>query len=411
MSSTKPQTLPERPDLDHLKKQARDLLNLARENDASALERLAHVARERAASPATVKLSDAQHALARSYGFSSWSELRHEVKRRRTALIESEGLPDDPEQRLDLVYQAIEQNDAARLKLLVRLDASLAHGWGERRPISHAVQFDRAELVEILVGAGVSPAADYGFPHDSLSWAITVGGLGAARRLLELGAPLDLWCSAGLGDVTRLSRFFDEQGPIAGASRHGVTRFDEAGRMLPKPPTEPREIVSDALYIAARNGQLEAARFLLDRGADPNFVGFNRAPVLHWAAYSGNQALLRLLLERGADPHAVDGAYRATYRVFAVRIAIEWSVHKVLLRVLSGDPALSRERDVAWGPPLHAAAAQGLDDHVQTLLEYGADPLEVDASGRSALDCARAAADAAARARVLSMLEALAFEK
>jgi ankyrin repeat protein len=349
MSDSKTKTLPERPDLDHLKKQARDLLSLERE-----------------------------------------------------------GLPDDPERRLDLMFEAIEQNDSVRVKLLLELDASLAHGWGERRPLAHAVQYDREEVVVLLVGAGVAPTADYGFPHDSLGWAITVGGLRAARGLVSLGAPLDLWCAAGLGERERLNDFFDEHGrPIPGASRHGVTRFDDAGKVLPKPPTDSVEIVSDALYIASRNGQLEAARYLLDRGADPNFLGFNGAPVLHWAAFSGNQALVRLLLERGADPQRLDGSYRATYRVFGVRNAIEWSLHHALSRILAGDPSLARERDASWGPPLHAAAEKGLDDHVQTLLEYGADPLETDATGRTALERARAAVDASARARVVAMLEAV----
>ncbi len=49
VSDSTNQTLPERPSLDHLKKQARDLLNLARTNDPSALAKLALVSRERAA--------------------------------------------------------------------------------------------------------------------------------------------------------------------------------------------------------------------------------------------------------------------------------------------------------------------------------------------------------------------------
>ncbi|HXD08697.1 MAG TPA: hypothetical protein VN653_01440 [Anaerolineales bacterium] len=50
--------LPSHPNLEHLKKQAKDLLQDLRQQDP------------------TVKLADAQHALARDYGFASWPKLK-----------------------------------------------------------------------------------------------------------------------------------------------------------------------------------------------------------------------------------------------------------------------------------------------------------------------------------------------
>lgn len=55
--------LPERPSLDHLRKQAKVLLRELRRRDPDA------------------KLTAAQHALARTYGFSSWQELKSHVQR------------------------------------------------------------------------------------------------------------------------------------------------------------------------------------------------------------------------------------------------------------------------------------------------------------------------------------------
>ncbi len=55
---------------------------------------------------------------------------------------------------------------------------------------------------------------------------------------------------------------------------------------------------------------------------------------------------------------------------FAIRIAIEWSLHRVLSRILAGDPSLARERERAGGRP-NAAAGKGLDDHVQTCSNTG----------------------------------------
>jgi hypothetical protein len=68
--------LPDRPDLDQLRRQARELLRAAAGGEPRAADRL------RAVSP-RVTLSAAQLALAREYGFQSWTALKAEVARRR----------------------------------------------------------------------------------------------------------------------------------------------------------------------------------------------------------------------------------------------------------------------------------------------------------------------------------------
>jgi hypothetical protein len=66
-----PRELPERPSFDHLKKQAKVLLRRMRQRDPAA------------------KLTTAQHALAREYGFASWRELRAHVETRSAQEIEA----------------------------------------------------------------------------------------------------------------------------------------------------------------------------------------------------------------------------------------------------------------------------------------------------------------------------------
>jgi hypothetical protein len=63
--------LPARPNLEFLKKQAKELL------------------RELQQSKPTTKLSDAQHALAREYGFASWPALHAQVERDGQAAVPS----------------------------------------------------------------------------------------------------------------------------------------------------------------------------------------------------------------------------------------------------------------------------------------------------------------------------------
>ena len=82
-----PDELPERPNLEQLKKQAKSLLHAAQANDAAAIERFAALpsfakisAAERAA--LTYALHDAQSVTAREHGFVSWNALREEVEAR-----------------------------------------------------------------------------------------------------------------------------------------------------------------------------------------------------------------------------------------------------------------------------------------------------------------------------------------
>jgi hypothetical protein len=68
--------LPGRPDLDQLRRQARELLRAAAANDEQALLRISVVSQKQT-------LSAAQLAIARDHGFPSWPKLRAEVLRRQ----------------------------------------------------------------------------------------------------------------------------------------------------------------------------------------------------------------------------------------------------------------------------------------------------------------------------------------
>ena len=57
--------LPEKPNLEHLKKQAKDLLRVLQRGDAA---------------PESPKLADAQHLIAREYGFANWAKLKEHVE-------------------------------------------------------------------------------------------------------------------------------------------------------------------------------------------------------------------------------------------------------------------------------------------------------------------------------------------
>ena len=74
-------TLPPRPNLDHLRRQARDLLRAARAGDDAATARIGAVS-------GRLTLADAQLAVAREYGFASWARLAAEVQARTMDLAQ-----------------------------------------------------------------------------------------------------------------------------------------------------------------------------------------------------------------------------------------------------------------------------------------------------------------------------------
>src|SRR5262249_34666686 len=70
--------LPARPNLEHLKKQAKELLQDFRQGVPAALERFQSLALK--STPTDAKLADAQHVIARDYGFASWPKLKEHVE-------------------------------------------------------------------------------------------------------------------------------------------------------------------------------------------------------------------------------------------------------------------------------------------------------------------------------------------
>src|SRR5579859_5193271 len=77
-------SLPQRPSLDQLRRQAKELKDSARAGESDAMQRV----RPYLAEGATVTLSVAQRAIAREYGFAGWPRLKAEVETRAMDLAQ-----------------------------------------------------------------------------------------------------------------------------------------------------------------------------------------------------------------------------------------------------------------------------------------------------------------------------------
>ena len=102
------------------------------------------------------------------------------------------------------------------------------------------------------------------------------------------------------------------------------------------------------LHVAAEFGQAEAARRLLDHGADPTFLDLeNDATALCWAAFFGRPAVAAVLVKADPDPNKRNkhgltplgcavGGTRGQWQRFSSATIEEWRKTADLLRAHGG---------------------------------------------------------------------------
>ena len=168
-----------------------------------------------------------------------------------------------------------------------------------------------------------------------------------------------------------------------------------------------------ALMIVARTGDHGLVHRLLDKGADPNATNVNDGTPIMFAAISGNPETVALLIDAGAniDAQGSNGwnalmVSAAKGHVETTRLLLDraadvnavdiylWSaLHRAAYenRTAIVDLLTARDdldinlRDDHGATALHHAAANGNREMINLLIEAGADPASLDASGRSAL--------------------------
>jgi ankyrin repeat protein len=169
-------------------------------------------------------------------------------------------------------------------------------------------------IARALLDAGASISRPPVPESRALTWAIDYGCSEMIELLLELYEPRDdLPTWAGLGDLDRVTAFFDETGALRPGSALVYPENDTSG--------DASRILSHALGLACMNRNIDVATYLVDRGADIDGVWGQHEPatVLHELAGNGVVESIAWILGRGASVTARDVRFGGT--------ALDWSVY------------------------------------------------------------------------------------
>jgi ankyrin repeat protein len=303
--------LPERPNLRHLRDQAKDLV----------------------CAGAAPTLADAQFQIASQYDFPSWPKLKQHV----------ESLEQAGELR-----QAISRNDLTRVDALLTANADLRQVLIDDVPLQALAQPGRVPIMELLVrhGADVNGLCWGWFPvlftpcenlePEPLQWLLDHGADPNRGNPKDPGTALDYVIQSYPRDPKRLTTCIEILLAAGARTRYDVpgvlsllrSRNDELVALL----DANRSLIhrrypeldscgnsggrlltlrgATLLHVAAEYGFLDAARLLVDRGADVNAradidtngIG-GQTPIFHALTNHNarNSKVGQLLIDRGAD--------------------------------------------------------------------------------------------------------------
>jgi ankyrin repeat protein len=428
------QQLPERPNLEQLKRQAKDLLHSATSNVPTV--QLASRTRFRAL-PAfaqktddelartTFALHDAQSVVAREHGFLSWAALRERVEELTLQFAEA----------VDEFVRAATDGRSTRAERLLALHPRIA-----KANFHTALVLGDAAAVEARLAEKPGRATEAGGPrgwepllyvcHTSLhhgAHARPEGLVAIARRLIALGADPNarfpwlhhgvrrpvLWGALCVVHVRPLAKALLEAGanpndgvtiPLAAASSDlpalELLRAHGGDANCPWATDG-----SPSLYaILGWAGKPDGARWLVEHGADVNRVaGGNGETPLHAAARKWDATLVEFLVRHGADVTRRRADGRTPYAVAELngnRAAADWLLahgasgelsevdrfaaacnrgeRATAAAMLATRPGLSAELGADHYAALRQAADRGDTKALETMLDHGFDPNVAD---------------------------------
>lgn len=237
------------------------------------------------------------------------------------------------------LHWAAYRDDLATATLLLGAgaDAGAANELGVT-PLALACENANAALVEALLTAGADANATRETGETVLMSCARTGSSAAVRALIAAGAGVErreptkgqtalMWAVARRhAEVVGVLLEHDADVQMRSKVRRQVIsrrlqselKYGELGRSYGTDAEETSIGGFTPMLFAARQGDVEVARLLLDAGADVNDRAPDGASVLVVAVHSGHRTLAAFLLEHGANPNAAGAGYSALHAAVLV---------------------------------------------------------------------------------------------
>jgi len=228
------------------------------------------------------------------------------------------------------LLQALVLEGKDKPKNLEMVEVLIDAGAELNEPFVAAASIDNRAAAELLLdhGAAIDGTGGWTALEEALYW----NSRNVLPLLLERGAKVqNLRTAAGLGRTDLIESYFNADGslkaeagkidwPFGSLDSIACSNHDAAGKQMladrVKEWSQDRQgIVNNAFVYACMHGHIDAAKLLLDHGAEINVIpgGFDYAGTgLHYAALNGHRAMAEFLLAHGADRSIKDTKVNST---------------------------------------------------------------------------------------------------